>query len=57
MVDIFDNQGKKIMESRILAGAVSINERIDLSGIQTGIYLVRISSDKSVITRKLVITR
>lgn len=57
LVDIFDNQGKKIIESRILTGAVLINESIDVSGIQTGIYLVRISSDKSVITRKLVITR
>ena len=57
MVDIFDNQGKKVMESRILPGAVLINEKIGLSGIQAGIYLVRISSDKSVIARKLVITR
>jgi hypothetical protein len=49
MVNVFDLLGKNVI-SRIVT-----NNKLDVSGLNPGIYMMRVSQDKATITKKLVI--
>jgi serine protease AprX len=50
-VEMFDVQGRRVLERKISGSQNEIN----VQGIPTGVYMVRLSSDAGAITKKLVI--
>ncbi|MFN4198886.1 MAG: T9SS type A sorting domain-containing protein, partial [Flavobacterium sp.] len=50
-LQLFDVQGRRVMERKI----TGTQNEINVNGIPTGVYMVRLSSDSGVITKKLVI--
>ncbi len=62
MVELYDLSGKKLLEKQIPArpaggpgGAETVE--IDLSGMQSGVYLCKISTQEHTVTKKLIIQK
>ncbi len=53
-VEIFDVTGRRVSEEKYTG---SVNEMLDLSGLQSGVYWFRVSSGNSVVTQKVVLNR
>ena len=52
MMEIYDVVGRKISQ-KTYSNVLTLNEKIDITAIDTGIYLVKISTKNATITKKL----
>lgn len=52
-IDLFSIEGKRILSDKIKAG--SINKVINVSNLNSGLYLIRLSQGKAFTTRKILI--
>lgn len=53
-IELLDLMGRSLMDKRHLDGAF-IQERLDVSSLPGGVYLIRISADGKTLTRKIVV--
>jgi hypothetical protein len=47
--------GRVVFEKEIVAGLYNTPEKINISGLMNGIYLIKLKSDDQAIQRKLVV--
>jgi hypothetical protein len=54
-LEIIDMYGRVVFEKEIVAGIYNTPEKINISGLMNGIYLIKLKSDVLAIQRKLVV--
>lgn len=53
-LEIYDSNGRKIL-ARQFSNAMEVRETLDVTGISSGVYFLRLRSEKQMITRKITI--
>ena len=57
-IEVFDVAGRRIMHKRVAVGGRGFNtELLDTSNLGSGVYFVRVASQRGRATRKLTIVR
>ncbi|MCD4697024.1 MAG: T9SS type A sorting domain-containing protein, partial [Bacteroidales bacterium] len=55
VVELYDLNGKKLLEIQIPEGMETVE--IDVSGLQNGVYFCRITTDETILTKKMIIRK